>query len=83
MSQKYRFRAVIENAGGGGSFVTVPFDVEKAFGKKRVKVKATIEGELYRGSLVRMGGTSHILGVLKDIRERIGKSFGDEIEIVV
>ncbi len=33
MTEKYRFQAVIEDAGGGGAYVTIPFDVEKAFGK--------------------------------------------------
>ena len=83
MNQRYKFRAVIEEAGGGGAFVTIPFDVEEAFGKKRVKVKAFIDGELYRGSLVRMGSTNHILGVLKEIRLKIGKSYGDEVEISI
>ena len=81
MSQNYQFRAIIENAGSGGAYVTIPFDVEKAFGKKRVKVKATIDGEPYRGSLVRMGTPDHMLLVLKDIREKIGKTFGDEISV--
>ena len=81
MSQNYQFRAIIENAGSGGAYVTIPFDVEKTFGKKRVKVKATIDGEPYRGSLVRMGTPDHMLLVLKDIREKIGKTFGDEISI--
>jgi bifunctional DNA-binding transcriptional regulator/antitoxin component of YhaV-PrlF toxin-antitoxin module len=83
MSQKQVFLAVIEDAGSGGAYVKVPFDVEKVFGKKRVKVKATIDGEPYRGSIVRMGSPYHMLGVLKEIREKIGKSFGDEVEIVV
>lgn len=83
MIQQQKFRAVIESAGNGGAFVTIPFDVEKVFGKKRVKIKATIAGEPYRGLLVRMGGACHVLGVRKEIREKIGKSFGDEIEIVV
>ena len=83
MSHKQRFRAVIEDAGRGGAFVTIPFDVEQVFGKKRVKVKAIIEGEPYRGSLVRMGGPCHVLGIRKDIREKIGKTLGDEIEITV
>ena len=30
-----------------------------------------------------MGGACHVLGVLKEIREKIGKSFGDEIEVVL
>jgi len=81
LAQKYNFRAVIQDAGGGGAYVIVPFDVEKAFGKKRVKVKASIEGEPYRGTLVRMGGPDHLLLVLKEIREKIGKSFGDEVAI--
>ncbi len=83
MSQKHTFRGVIESAGDGGAFVNIPFDVEQAFGKKRVKVKATIEGVPYRGSLVRMGGPNHMLVILKEIREKIGKSFGDEIELVI
>jgi hypothetical protein len=83
MSPKRTFCAVIESVENGGAFVTIPFDVEQVFGKKRVKVKATIEGELYRGSLVRMGGPCHILGVRKEIREKIGKTFGDEVEVTV
>ncbi len=83
MSQKRAFRAAIEDSGDGGAFVTIPFDVEEVFGKKRVKVKATIDGQPYRGSLVRMGSDCHILGVLKEIRQKIGKSVGDEIEVTV
>ena len=80
---KQSFTAKIENAGDGGAFVYVPFDVEKVFGKKRVPVKATIDGESYRGRLVRMGGPDHILIVLKEIRAKIGKGFGDEVEVTV
>jgi hypothetical protein len=53
MNNKLNFTAVIQDAGGGGVFVEVPFDVEKAFGSKRPKVKATIDGIPYRGALVR------------------------------
>jgi len=81
MTQKYQFRSVIENAGDGGAYVVVPLDVENTFGQKRLKIKATIDGEPYRGTLVRMGGPQHILLVLKEIRERIGKSFGDEVDV--
>lgn len=83
MRKTHTFRAVIEDAGGGGAFVTIPFDVERVFGKRRVKVKATLGGEPYQGSLVRMGGDCHILGVRKDIRAKLGKSIGDEIEVVL
>ena len=77
------FTAPIQLARGGGAYVVVPFDVEAVFGKKRVPVLATIDGEPYRGSLVRMGGPDHVLGVLKEIRERIGKQAGDVVEVTL
>jgi bifunctional DNA-binding transcriptional regulator/antitoxin component of YhaV-PrlF toxin-antitoxin module len=78
------FSATIEQAGdSGGAYVTIPFDAEQVFGSKRVPVQATIDGVAYRGSLVRMGGTCHVLGVLKEIRERIGKGPGDVVEVTV
>lgn len=83
MPKKQTFTAVIQNAGGGGAFVDIPFDVEKVFGSKRPKVRALIEGVPYRGILARMGGDQHILIILKGIREQTGKTFGDEIKITV
>src|SRR6185503_16896080 len=83
MTKKHTFTATIQNAGGGGAFVEVPFDVEEAFGSKRPKVRAMIEGVPYRGLLVRMGGPNHMLIILKGIREQIGKTFGDEVRVTV
>ena len=83
MSNRHTFHARIEEAGSGGAFVRIPAEVEAAFGKKRVLVNAWIDGELYRGTLVRMGTPSQILIILKEIREKIGKGAGDEVEIIV
>ena len=83
MSNKQTFTAVIQNAGGGGAFVEVPFDVEAVFGSKKPKVKAMIEGVPYRGVLTRMGTECHLLIILKEIREKIGKTFGDEVTVTV
>ena len=83
MPKKQTFTAIIQNAGGGGAFVEVPFDVEAAFGSKRPKVKAMIEGVSYRGLLVRMGTECHLLLILKSIREQVGKTFGDEVKVSV
>jgi len=83
MTKKQTFSAVIKNAGGGGAFVEVPFDVEEVFGSKRPKVKATFEGVPYRGILTRMGTEHHLLIILKEIREKIGKTFGEEVKITV
>lgn len=83
MTSKQTFTAIIQNAGGGGAFVEVPFDVEKEFGSKRPKVKAMIEGVPYRGTLTRMGTECHLLIILKEIREKISKTFGDEVTVTV
>lgn len=79
----HTFTAVIEASGSGGAFVTIPFDVEAAFGAKRPPVRAAFDGVPYRGTLVRMGGPNHILIIRKAIREQIGKQPGDAVEVTV
>jgi len=83
MKTEHTFKAVINSGDGGGAWVNVPFDVEKAFGKKRVPIRATIDGVPYRGSLVRMGGDCHMLIILKAIREKIGKQKGDKVSVTL
>ena len=83
MKTEHTFKAVINAGDGGGAWVDVPFDVEKAFAKKRVPIRATIDGVPYRGSLVRMGGDCHMLLILKAIREKIGKQAGDKVSVTL
>jgi hypothetical protein len=83
MTETHTFKALIQDAGSGGAYVEVPFDVEAAFGAKRPRVKALIEQVPYRGTLARMGGKRHLLIILKDIRQQIGKTIGDEVTIAV
>jgi hypothetical protein len=81
MPARHTFIALIQDAGGGGAYVEVPFDVEKEFGSKRPKVSALIEGVPYRGTLTRMGTECHVLGIRKEIREKTGKTFGDQVMV--
>lgn len=67
----------------GGAYVEVPFDVKAEFGKGRVSVHATFDGEPYDGLLVKMGTPCHIIGVRKDIRAKIGKQPGDSIAVTL
>lgn len=77
------FTATIEEAVGGGAFVSVPFDVEEVYGRRgRVKVNATFDGHPYRGSIAPMGGR-HVLGLLKAIREELGKGIGDRVVVTL
>jgi Bacteriocin-protection, YdeI or OmpD-Associated/Domain of unknown function (DUF1905) len=70
---------------GNSALIEVPFDVEKAFGKKRVKVRCLIEGVEFRSSIMRMGvcGPRHVMILNKQIREAIGKDIGDTIYIMM
>jgi hypothetical protein len=82
--KKYKFKATIQPGIGGGAGVVFPYDVEQEFGTRgRVPVKSTLDGVPYTGSLVKCGPSGHVLGVLKGIREQIGKGPGDTIEVVL
>ena len=83
MSEKtYEYDAVIRNSeiGKSGAYVAFPYNVRAEFGKGRVKVHATFDGEPYDGSIVNMGvknpdgSVCYILGILKDIRAKIKKT---------
>lgn len=84
MSKIYEFDAVIQKVEGiDGAYIEIPFDVKKEFGKGRVPVIATFDGERYEGSLVRMGTPYHIIGIRKDIRAKISKQAGDSIRVTL
>ncbi len=86
MSQQktYEFEAEIKRVEGiDGAYVEIPFDVKQEFGKGRVPVTATFDGEAYEGSLVKMGTPCHIIGIRKDIRAKIGKQPGDIIKVTL
>ena len=80
--KRYKFKAKIQPGDGGGAYVVYPYDVEKEFGTKgQVPVKATFDGVPYRGSLFKYGKPQHMLGVLKGIRDKLGKAPGDDVEV--
>ncbi|MEL7647464.1 MAG: DUF1905 domain-containing protein [Sedimentibacter sp.] len=66
-----------------GAYVEFPYDVREEFNKGRVKVHATFDGVEYEGSLVRMGTPGHIIGVRKDIRQKIKKEPGDTVHVTI
>lgn len=82
--QVFEFDAVlIQNGTMDAGYVEVPFDAKEVFGKGRVPVHATFDGEPYDGQVCRMGTPGYIIGVRKDIRKRIGKSFGERIHVTI
>lgn len=85
----YQYDAVIQPAKQGGAFVVFPHDIRAVFGKGRVKVHATFDGQAYDGSIVNMGvknpdgSICYIIGVRKDIRAKIGKQPGDRVHVTI
>jgi hypothetical protein len=87
----YEYDAVIlsSESGRGGAYVPFPYDVRTEFGKGRAFVHATFDGEPYDGSVVNMGvknddgSVCYVIGILKDIRAKIGKQPGDTVHVTV
>ncbi|MGK6342451.1 DUF1905 domain-containing protein [Chryseobacterium sp. DT-3] len=82
MEKGIEFSGVIQQNGNmNAAFVEFPYSTEELFGKKgQVKIKATFDGNVeYRGSLAKMKSDCHILGLTREIRKQLGKTFGDEV----
>ena len=83
MAEKQTFETVlIKHDKLDATGIEIPFDVEAVFGAKRVPVKAVINDEEYRGSIVRMGG-KYMLGIPKAFREAAGINAGEHIVVTV
>ncbi|MCI1288323.1 MAG: DUF1905 domain-containing protein [Olsenella sp.] len=90
MCKRYEYDAIIRAADRpGGAYVPFPWDVREEFGRGRVKVHATFDGVPYDGSVVNMGvknedgSVCYVIGILKAIRQRLGKGPGDAVHVVV
>ena len=82
ISELMEFDAVIlQNENMDAAYVEVPFDIKVIFGKGRLSVHATFDGVPYDGQIVKMGTPCHIIGIRKDIRKQIGKSFGGTVHM--
>lgn len=92
MSEKiYQFNSLIYSSevGKGGAYIIFPYDIREEFGKGRVKVQVDFEGVPYEGSIVNMGvkdrdgNICYIIGIKKDIRNRLNKEIGDRVSVKV
>jgi len=83
-NKTYEYEAVIHKVPDmDGAYVEFTYDVKKEFGKGRVPVTATFDGESYEGSLVKMKTPCHIIGIRKEIRAKIGKQPGDSVIVTI
>lgn len=64
------------------TYILIEFDVEKTFGKKRLKVKVWYDKVLYRGLLTKYNGVYHLI-INQEIRAQLGKKAGDTIQVKI
>ncbi|MCL2311322.1 MAG: DUF1905 domain-containing protein [Firmicutes bacterium] len=90
MNKTYEFESEIKKVPDmDATYIEVPFDIRKEFGKGRVKVHANFGGEPYDGSIVNMGikkpdgSICYIIGICKNIRAKINKQTGDFIKVKI
>ena len=80
----YKFETIIKKVPDkDATFIEIPFDVQKEFGAKRVKVKAKFDGIDYRGSIVSMGQGCYMIGITKSIRKEMNKEAGDKVFVEI
>lgn len=88
--KEYKYRTIIlKNPDMEAGYIIFPYDIRKEFGKGRVKASALFDNIEYKGSIVNMGiknkdgSIYYIIGITKQIREKINKSYGDEISVII
>ena len=72
---------ILQNEDMDAAYVEVPFDIKAMFGIGRLLVHATFDEVPYDGQIVKMGTPCYIIGVRKDIRKQMGKSFDDTVHV--
>ena len=89
-TKTYEYEAVIQKVPDqDGAYIIFPYDIKEEFGKGRIKVHATFDGQPYDGSIVNMGvknpdgSICYIIGIRKDIRVKIGKQPGDSVQVTI
>ena len=90
VQKQYEYDGIIrELPDNGGAYVLFPWDTREEFGKGRVKVHAEFDCIPYDGSIVNMGvkdengNVCYLIGLLKAIRQQLGKGDGDSVHVVI
>ncbi len=83
MAEKQIFTVLLEkDENSEATGITIPFDVEKVFGAKRVPVKVWINGAEHRSTVVRMDG-KFVMVVPKRFCDAAGIKGGEMITVTM
>lgn len=80
----HRFTTTLQKPDGPGAWtvIVIPFDVGATFGRKGyVKVKGTVDGTPFAGTLMPLGEGKHCLPVKQELRDAIGKDAGEDVVV--
>jgi bifunctional DNA-binding transcriptional regulator/antitoxin component of YhaV-PrlF toxin-antitoxin module len=81
MAEKQTFEVLLEkHENMEATGITIPFDVEKVFGAKRVPVKVSINGAEYRSTIMKMSG-KYMMAVPKVFRDAANIKAGETITV--
>ncbi|MGH9838385.1 MAG: YdeI/OmpD-associated family protein [Blastocatellia bacterium] len=84
MTQQFRIVLEADEKYPNVTAITIPFDVEAAFGTRaRTAVRGTINGFPYRSSIFPMGGGKFYMVVNKEMREGANAKAGDLLDFVM
>lgn len=83
-SKEFKARLTKPDAAGAWTYFTLPLDAVAEYGKKgQIRVKGNIDGYSFRSSLMPHGDGRHYMVVNRAIRDRIDKSAGDMVKVVM
>lgn len=82
LRNKFSRRSWKNHGNSEATGITIPFDVEKVFGAKRVPVKVSINGAEYRSTIMRMDGR-YMMAVPKNFRDAANIKSGETIRVAM